>query len=777
MKTLAYLATVLAGLLLTTCSPTHSRVATLALTPSMLLDQLAIDVTPAENREFSFTDKQSGYYYATTHANEQPAWHAGWNIATHRVLHDYELLLDGTPLDRQSARVRVYPYKLQRTFAAATEELYLYDNQRVVGIQLTNVNGQQLTWRPAGDLTTVEADAPEGLWLIPKEAPTHRILVAPWQPAAITVQNGALSTAAASGGFVLVYGHSKDEARALLGQFRAHHEAWLQQRRRRMNTLVANTNPIATNSPQLDKALPWLLLTTDELVTNQQGWGIYAGLPWFNDYWGRDLFISLPGACLVTGQFETAKKILLSFAKFQNLDPTSKDYGRVPNRARPDDIIYNTTDGTPRFVIEMLDYLRYSGDTAAIREFYPAVKRAAEGSLKYWVDAHGYLTHDDADTWMDAKIKNVTPLSPRGNRANDIQALWYEQLQASAQLADYLHDDASARQWRAVAAKVKQQFPQDFFDAQHPHMADRLTATGQRDFQLRPNQLYAYSLVPDPARRMQLTKLVWQELVYPWGVASLSQHDLDFHPYHENWHYYHKDAAYHNGTVWLWNNGMAMQRMLEENQPDIAYQLFERMNHQALAEGAVGSLSENADALPRPGQTRGKPSGTFLQAWSNAEQLRVWYQYFLGIRPDMLRNEVVVRPCLPSALTDVAFAVAVGAGQLRAHYQTGATSTYSVQAVGVALTMRFSLPGFEEVAVSLPAGATLQARHTGATLEVTVVDQHGKTIQQLTRTASPTLQAQLQKQNIFFEGTHFAVPYLQPNLKSLSTYHEQAISY
>jgi len=324
---------------------------------------------------------------------------------------------------------------------------------------------------------------------------------------------------------------------------------------------------------------------------------------------------------------------------------------------------------------------------------------------------------------------------------------------------------------------VQQHFPQDFFDAQHPYMADHLTAAGQRDFQLRPNQLYAYPLVPDPERRMQLTKLLWQELVYPWGVASLSQHDPDFHPYHENWHYYHKDAAYHNGTVWLWNNGIAMQRMLEQNQPDIAYQLFANMNYQALVEGAVGSLSENADALPRPGHTRGKLSGTFLQAWSNAEQLRVWYQYFLGIRPDMLRSEVVVRPCLPSALTDVSFAVAVGAGQLHGHYHTGATSTYTIQTTNVAPTVRFSLPGFAELAVPLPAGATLEVRYTGEQLAVSVVDQQGQLVQQLTRTADPTLQVQLRHQQELFADTLFATPYLQPNLKSLSVYYEQAISY
>ena len=86
---------------------------------------------------------------------------------------------------------------------------------------------------------------------------------------------------------------------------------------------------------------------------------------------------------------------------------------------------------------------------------------------------------------------------------------------------------------------------------------------------------------------MHETKEVWERLVYPWGVSSLDQSDEQFHPYHEQWYRYHKDDAYHNGTIWLWNNGMAMQRMIENGQADIAYTLFWNMNRQALAEGAV----------------------------------------------------------------------------------------------------------------------------------------------------------------------------------------------
>ena len=117
-----------------------------------------------------------------------------------------------------------------------------------------------------------------------------------------------------------------------------------------------------------------------------------------------------------------------------------------------------------------------------------------------------------------------------------------------------------------------------------------------------------------------------------------------------------------------------MQRMIEYGQVDTAWELFKNMNRQALHEGAVGSLSENADAHPREGQEWVKRSGTFLQAWSNAEHLRVWYQHFLGIRPDLLNGKIVIEPRIPSELTSIETSVKVGNGTLYYKYSDGKLS-------------------------------------------------------------------------------------------------------
>ena len=94
------------------------------------------------------------------------------------------------------------------------------------------------------------------------------------------------------------------------------------------------------------------------------------------------------------------------------------------------------------------------------------------------------------------------------------------------------------------------------------------------------------------------------------------------------------------------------------------WQLFENMNRQALREGAVGSLAECADALPVPGANWARRTGTFLQAWSNAEQLRVWHEEILGVHILGGGKKVVITPQLPKSVLNVSMNTPVGKGVL-----------------------------------------------------------------------------------------------------------------
>lgn len=450
-------------------------------------------------------------------------------------------------------------------------------------------------------------------------------------------------------------------------------------RERRIAQMLAKTSFSSSDSTSTE-AFAWVRTSMDALIMKQLGIGIYAGLPWFDDYWGRDTFISFPGALLVTGQFETAEAVLRSFIRHLDRDTLSSTYGRVPNRIQPSDIIYNTVDGTPWMVIMAWEYFRYSGNSAFMKEILPDIERTIAGAMRR-TDEHFLLRHGSAETWMDA-VGPEGPWSPRGDRAVDIQALWYAQLRAASNIARVAGDTRRAEGWERFADRVHASTLRFFVDSGTPRFADHLDEDGSPDEQLRPNILFPYTIpgsdifasLPDSVSDVVLREL-FSETVYPYGVASLAQNDPAFHPWHEAPGSYPKDAAYHNGTVWTWLTGPAVTVLTQRGLADSAFVLTRSLERLALEAGAQGCIPENTDALPRDGAALPRWSGTFSQAWSAAEYLRNWYQDYLGARPDHDGNGPLLRlaPALPEALLagkgdSVAANVRVGNNWIRLSY-------------------------------------------------------------------------------------------------------------
>lgn len=719
-----------------------------ATPPHVQLDDLAINVTAAENRGVSFTNKASAYYYTQTHRNDHPehAWFRGLNIAGRRIFNDYQLLVEGLALDPATAEVSVRPDALVRKYPGGiTETIRLFDGRDLVQIEVQGTSAKT-ELRLSGDQLKAQARVDGVDWhLASQDGQTEADHVG-------VVRN--------EDGFLVAVGPSREAARRLLAETDTHLATWQAERIARLESLINGKHALAADDARLVEGLRWITLTTDELVTKQRGDGIYAGLPWFNEYWGRDSFISLPGALLVTGQFDTARTVLSSFAEFQQMDPESEFYGRVPNIVKPGSIDYHTTDGTPRFIVALRDYVRYSGDQSLVRELYPNIIASIDGALANWTDASGYLLHKDNETWMDARREpDKASYSPRSTRANDIQWLWHQQLEAGVQFARNMGDTANASRWQQAADRVRMNFERDYLDAGSNRLADHLTADGTQDFTLRPNLFFALDMIEDEDAVALTLRNAWEGLVYPWGVATLEQGDARFHAYHLAPGLYHKDAAYHNGTVWPWLNGSAMQRMIENGQVELAWPLFQRMNAWALERGVVGGLAETTDAYPHPGEAEPRLTGTFLQAWSNAEQLRVWYQYILGIRPDMLDNVVVLAPRLPDALGAVDFSVNVGKGTLAGEFEKmEGNRRYVYRLDGQDATLRLDVSPFPVHSFKASAGDTLDVELKADALHARLLAADSRTKDDVTLAASPERRARQDALDAMFAGTRFATP-------------------
>ena len=771
-----------------------------------VLDTLAVSVARDENRHYSFTDKVSAYFHARTHADQSVDWFNGWNIATKRIFQDYRLTMDEQPLVRAQSSVGVSPHELVRDFGIARETFRMFDGVPALMVEVTAERGAFIGLNLVGDLTGPGVASPDGVWFRPKEDTARWLLLAPIRPTSILIGGvDGLATEMTAQGFFLICETSKAKALRVLADLRRNHIKMTAQRMARMEALISGPLALDAGDPDRTKALLWMRLTADQLVMKQMGTGIYAGLPWFNDYWGRDTFISITGTLFVTGQYDVAADVFRSFAALQDTDPQSKTYGRIPNRARPDGVQYNTADGTPRFIITLASLIERTGNFVLAEDMWPAVKRAITGLLSHDLDDSGLVTHGDADTWMDAKEKGVRAFSPRGNRAIDIQALWIEALEAAIILMIVTKDVEFGQRVVAALNVLRQSLAAYFVDKATGKLVDHLRPDGSADLAIRPNAFFALNALEQQGQKSQTDALalekqkmiwarhLWQGLVYPWGVATLSQDDPEFHPYHEHWHYYHKDAAYHNGTVWPWLNGVAMTTLLRLGVQKQPWQLFENMNRQALHEGAVGSLAECADALPVPGATWARRTGTFLQAWSNAEHLRVWHEEILGVRVRGAGTIIDIYPQLPANVLNVQMNTQLKKGVLLGYWHRGNAHTWAFELQGADAEITFAkdASGPNWVSWPLKSGERLEIIEEGSRLTLTAYDGQNRVLgskmsglDALVDGPTTLFEESVEEEKAFkalrneiFKDLGFCEPKLAANLKSLSVFHDPQLEY
>jgi len=155
-------------------------------------------------------------------------------------------------------------------------------------------------------------------------------------------------------------------------------------------------------------------------------------------------------------------------------------------------------------------------------------------------------------------------------------------------------------------------------------------------------------------------------LVYRHGVSTLIPEDAQFRPRHLSGGKYHFDEAYHNGDVWLWLTGPMVTALVRHGRKETAHMLTEILTNQMLHKGAAGTLSELFNASPT--DENDNEAGTFTQAWSLAEYIRVIFQDYLGVRPNALEDLVVVEPAVPTSWGDVAFQFAICQGLVDVSY-------------------------------------------------------------------------------------------------------------
>jgi hypothetical protein len=235
--------------------------------------------------------------------------------------------------------------------------------------------------------------------------------------------------------------------------------------------------------------------------------------------------------------------------------------------------------------------------------------------------------------------------------------LWYTQLIAGAKLAELVEEEEDViEKWLDLADGIRRNFTRFFVTLDKSGIYDHIDPDGTPDGQYRPNQIFCLTVpfsdpFPKGSQYAGLNgglgrvdpDLFSERLVYPFGVGSLWNEEINFHPFHlhPNYHY---DASYHNGIVWTWNSGPVVTAFCRQGRTFVPHVLFDALTEQILDKGAVGTIAELIDAAPKPDLTEPELTGTFTQAWSLAEYLRNFYQDFLGVYPLFDRYGLRLRP-------------------------------------------------------------------------------------------------------------------------------------
>ena len=344
---------------------------------------------------------------------------------------------------------------------------------------------------------------------------------------------------------------------------------------------------------------------------------ITAGYPWFGR-WGRDTFIALPGITLTQGDVTSCTEALdtLTAQMHEGLFP---NLGSAYNSVDAPLWFFWTLQQLAEHLPEEQIWTRYG---RAMRTILDSYRRGIGDNIAMREDGLIRASHPQyAMTWMDAVVDGH-PVTGREGCQVEVNALWYNAVCYTLSLAERYGDEAFAARWRDLPARIREAFMAAFWDENRGYLADYMTDGGERNTDIRPNQVIACSLaykIPDEAQQLAILSTVKQHLLTPRGLRTLSPRNPKYKGRYEG-NPAERDRAYHQGTVWVWPLEHYVRAWFdlrgEAFLPEAEHLLagFE----EDLDSYGIGSLPEIYDGDPPHTQR-----GAISQAWSVGAVLRI----------------------------------------------------------------------------------------------------------------------------------------------------------
>jgi glycogen debranching enzyme len=332
------------------------------------------------------------------------------------------------------------------------------------------------------------------------------------------------------------------------------------------------------------------------LVSDNNNINLYAGLPWFFQFWSRDVMISLKGLIL-DKEYDTVKKILMQHLHY------IQDDGLLPN-IMPGSAI-KSADSIGWYFKRLDDFISALRKDRQLSKYFKKsdllflIKRLEEcvnNVFKNYTE-NNLVRNKNQETWMDSLFEG----DGREGMRIEIQALRLE-------MYDFMYRLTENKIYKDMELKLKAKVKKEFWNGSY-------LEDGTGDNTIRPNVFIAAYIYPDLLSKEEWKRCFEKILPKLWlewgGLATIDKNHSHFHDNHTG-----EDArSYHRGDSWFWLNNLAALVMFR-----LDYNRFRKYvdgilsasSEDILFKGFIGGHSELSSASSQ------KAQGCLNQAWSNA---------------------------------------------------------------------------------------------------------------------------------------------------------------
>jgi len=345
---------------------------------------------------------------------------------------------------------------------------------------------------------------------------------------------------------------------------------------------------------------------------------LLAGYPWYGAR-ARDQFVSLPGCTLTIDRVDYFDTIMeTAIPELQRFMDGERSGFKLQAIDDPDVLLWFIWTIQQFAVNTSLKEAanRYEELASNIISF---VRKQNHPNLFLHNNGLVYVNGTEKPaTWMNA-MENGRPITPRTGYVVEINALWYNALKFTSQLAREKGNEHTADLLDYQGEIAREAFITTFWNG--TYLYDFVDGS-YNDWEVRPNMILAVALPFSPLNKQQqksVLDITTKELLTPKGLRSLSPKSGFYRPSYIGGQL-ERDRNYHNGPVWPCTFGafaMAYLKVYKQSGKSFLERMLVGFEVE-MTELCVGTIPELFDGNPPF-----KGHGGMSFAMSVAEILRV----------------------------------------------------------------------------------------------------------------------------------------------------------